>query len=315
MFSMINLIKNENMKLVHRISTWIMIGILIVIVLLAGIAMKVSTTINTNDNWKSQLEQENKAYKEAMNQSIVPESAKDTYIQTIKINEYRIQHNIPPTTDGVWDFVNSCSGIISFISLFAIIIGGGIVANEFSSGAVKLLLIRPLKRWKILLSKYFTVLCYILFMLVILFAFSFLMGGLLFSFSGASAPFLKYSGGKVIEENMILHSLAVYGLECVKLIMMVTLAFMISTVFRNSSLAIGIGIFLLFIGTLIAQLLARFTWSKYILFQNTDLSVYLKGNPPVKGMTMTFSVIVLIVYFAIFMVTSFLVFDKRDVAA
>lgn len=292
-----------------------MIGILIVIVLLAGIAMKVSTTINTNDNWKSQLEQENKAYKEAMNQSIVPESAKDTYIQTIKINEYRIQHNIPPTTDGVWDFVNSCSGIISFISLFAIIIGGGIVANEFSSGAVKLLLIRPLKRWKILLSKYFTVLCYILFMLVILFAFSFLMGGLLFSFSGASAPFLKYSGGKVIEENMILHSLAVYGLECVKLIMMVTLAFMISTVFRNSSLAIGIGIFLLFIGTLIAQLLARFTWSKYILFQNTDLSVYLKGNPPVKGMTMTFSVIVLIVYFAIFMVTSFLVFDKRDVAA
>lgn len=315
MFNMINLIKNENMKLVHRISTWIMIGILIAIVLLAGIAMKVSTTINTNDNWKSQLEQENKAYKEAMGQSIVPESAKDTYIQTIKINEYRIQHNIPPTTDGVWDFVNSCSGIISFISLFAIIIGGGIVANEFSSGAIKLLLIRPLKRWKILLSKYFIVLCYILFMLIILFAFSFLLGGILFSFSGASAPFLKYSGGKVIEENMILHSLAVYGLECVKLIMMVTLAFMISTVFRNSSLAIGIGIFLLFIGTLIAQLLARFTWSKYILFQNTDLSVYLKGNPPVKGMTMTFSVIVLIVYFAIFMVTSFLVFDKRDVAA
>lgn len=314
MFSMINLVKNENMKLVHRISTWIMIGILIIIVLLVGIAMKVSTTINTNDNWKSQLEQQNKSYEKAMDQSIVPESAKDTYTQIIKINEYRIQHNISPT-NGVWDFVNSCSGIISFISLFAIIIGGGIVANEFSSGAVKLLLIRPMKRWKILLSKYFIVLCYILFMLIILFAFSFLLGGLLFSFSGASAPFLKYSGGKVIEENMILHSLAVYGLECVKLIMMVTLAFMISTVFRNSSLAIGIGIFLLFIGTLIAQLLARFTWSKYILFQNTDLSVYLKGNPPVKGMTMTFSVIVLIVYFAIFMVTSFIVFDKRDVAA
>ena len=292
-----------------------MIGILIIIVLLAGIAMKVTTTINTNDNWKSQLEQENKAYKQAMDQSIVPESEKDTYVQAIKINEYRIQHNIPQTTNGVWDFVNSCSGIISFISLFAIIIGGGIVANEFSSGAIKLLLIRPLKRWKILLSKYFTVLCYILFMLIILFIFSFLLGGLLFSFSGASAPFLKYSGGKVIEENMILHSLAVYGLECVKLIMMVTLAFMISTVFRSSSLAIGIGIFLLFIGTLVAQLLARFAWSKYILFENTDLSVYLKGNPPVKGMTMTFSVIVLIAYFAIFMVTSFLVFNKRDVAA
>ena len=152
-------------------------------------------------------------------------------------------------------------------------------------------------------------------MLIILFIFSFLLGGLLFSFSGASAPFLKYSGGKVIEENMILHSLAVYGLECVKLIMMVTLAFMISTVFRSSSLAIGIGIFLLFIGTLVAQLIARFAWSKYILFENTDLSVYLKGNPPVKGMTMTFSVIVLIAYFAIFMVTSFLVFNKRDVAA
>lgn len=312
---MANLIKNECMKLTHRVSTWVMVGLLILIVVAAGIIIKVETTISSNSNWKAQLEQENKSYKQDMDQPIVPDSAKDTYTQNIKINEYRIEHNLPPTTNGVWDFVNSCSSVISFISLFAIIIGGGIVANEFSSGAIKLLLIRPLKRWKILLSKYLTVLCFILFMLFILFAFSFLFGGLLFSFKGAAEPFLKYSSGKVVEESMILHSIAVYGLECVKLIMMVTLAFMISTVFRSNSLAIGIGIFLLFVGNMVTALLTRFTWSKYILFQNTDLNVYINGTPPVKGMTMTFSIIVLLVYFAIFMVTAFLVFNKRDVAA
>lgn len=63
------------------------------------------------------------------------------------------------------------------------------------------------------------------------------------------------------------------------------------------------------------QVLSRFSWSKYILFANTNLKQYISGVPLVKGMTMSFSIIVLIVYFIIFNVTSLLVFNKRDVAA
>ncbi len=45
--NMINLIKNENMKLAHRISTWIMIGILIIITIISGFVYKHS---GNNDN-------------------------------------------------------------------------------------------------------------------------------------------------------------------------------------------------------------------------------------------------------------------------
>ena len=123
------------------------------------------------------------------------------------------------------------------------------------------------------------------------------------------------SGGKITEVNMIAHIVQLYGLQCISLVMMVTLAFMISTVFRNSAMAIGIGVFLLTVGNAITMLLTRYNWSKYILFANTDLNQYINGQPLVKGMTMTFSIIVLIVYFIIFNVISYLGFTKRDIVA
>ncbi|MCB2343263.1 ABC transporter permease [Clostridium estertheticum] len=202
------------------------------------------------------------------------------------------------------------------ISLFAIVMGGGIVANEFSGGTIKLLLIRPSKRWKILISKYISVLGYTLFMLLILLVVSFLVGGTLFSFKGADSPFLANVSGKITEVNMIAHILVVYGLKCISLVMMVTLAFMISTVFSNSSMAIGIGVFLLTTAPLVTQqLCSKFNWAKYILFANTDLNQYIKGKPLVEGMTMTFSITVLIVYFIIFNGIAYAVFTKRDIVA
>ncbi len=193
--------------------------------------------------------------------------------------------------------------------------GGGIVANEFSNGTIKLLLVRPSKRWKILLAKYISVLGYSLLMLIILLIVSFVVGGSLFSFEGVAVPYLANSNGQIHEVNMIAHIVGVCGLECISLIMMVTLAFMISSVFRNGAMAIGIGVFLLTVGNVITMMLARYDWSKYILFANTNLNQYIDGQPMVKGMTMTFSIIVLIVYFVIFNAISYIGFTRRDITA
>ncbi len=63
------------------------------------------------------------------------------------------------------------------------------------------------------------------------------------------------------------------------------------------------------------MLLLRYNWSKYILFANVNLNQYIDGEPLVKGMTMTFSIIVLIIYFVIFNVISYIGFTKRDIVA
>ena len=313
---LINLIRNESLKLSRSISTWIMVGVLIIIVVVAGIVIKNQNAQSSNQNWKSQLINTNNELKQSATQPGFRKEASSSINQTIQVNDYCIDHNIPPiNSDTLWGFVEGNKSIIALISLFAVIMGGGIVANEFSDGTIKLLLIRPARRWKILLAKYITVLVYTLIFLVILFIFSFILGGVLFSFQGVNLPYLNYSNGIITEQNMVSHTLGVYGLECINLIMMVSLAFMISTVFRSSSLAIGAGVFLMYAGSILTRVFSSYNWSKYILFSNTDLNQYISGSPPVQGMTMTFSIVVLIVYFVVFNVISFLGFIKRDVTA
>lgn len=97
--------------------------------------------------------------------------------------------------------------------------------------------------------------------------------------------------------------------------MMVTFVFMISSIFRNSALAIGLAIFLMFAGNQIVLFFMERDWAKYILFTNTDLRQYVNGNIPlIEGMTLGFSITVLIVYYVIFAVLSWIFFTKRDVA-
>jgi len=164
------------------------------------------------------------------------------------------------------------------------------------------------------LAKYLSVLVFALVGLLTLFVASFIIGGLFYGFSGVTQPFLAYTDGVVHEVNMMWHILTTYGYGCVSLLMMVTFAFTISTVSRNNSLAVGISIFSMFTGSILVSLLKDYSWVKYILFANTDLTQYINGIPVVSGMTMSFSLIVLAVYFVIFNATSWLVFSKRDVA-
>lgn len=304
------LLANEWIKIFKRKATLIMIGITLLLVLGTAIALHFFDTPDTNTengNWKVALTEENKSY---------TEEDSEFYKITIAENQYRIDNNLAPsTTYNVWDFMTDSVSFISFVALFTIIIAAGIIANEFSWGTIKLLLIRPITRVKILLSKYITVLLFALFMISILFVSSFLFGSIFFGFED-SQPYLAYVNGEIIERNIIVQLLIEYALESVGLLMFTTLAFMISAAFRNSSLAIGLSIFLLLSGNLITSIIASyFDWAKYLIFANINLSQYINGSSLIEGMTMTFSVIILAIYFIIFMVIAFAAFVKRDVSA
>lgn len=326
---MLNMILNETMKLLNQMSTYIMLALLIGTVIAAGFIFKYNgQTTYANEDWKAQLTQQNKDLEKVLikqNQNdalekILAQSPtggvqiKDVIEKDIKTNNYRLDHNLPPIEGRtLWGFVTQTSGLISLVSLLSIIISAGIVAGEFTTGTIKLLLIRPLKRWKVLLSKYITVLIFTFGGLLILFGASFLVGGLFYNFSGANYPYLGYIHGTVIELNMVGHIFTTYTYACVDLLMMVTFAFMISTVFRNNALAVGMSIFLLFTGNVLVSLLSKYSWVKYVLFANTDLSQYAKGAPLVEGMTMKFSLIVLSVYFVGFIAISWIFFSRSDI--
>ncbi len=314
-----NLIKNEWMKIFRRPGTFVMIAILLAAVILMGIVIKSEQNgmnFTQDNNWKQVLQEENNALKQQMAQS-QNNLEKKFFKKEIAINDYRIENDIPKKEKySIWTFVKDSSQLIILAGLFIIIISAGIVASEFNWGTIKLLLIRPINRTQILLSKYLTVLLFAIFMLAILFVFSSLLGAILFGMPDQAVPYLNYNNSQVTEQNMAVHLFIYYGLSSIDTIMLVTMAFMISSVFRNSSLAIGLSLFLLFTGAQFTALLSmKFTWTKYLLFANTDLMQYFEGTPMVEGMTISFSIMMLILYFALFQFLAFFVFKKRDVAA
>ncbi|WP_309245521.1 ABC transporter permease [Virgibacillus proomii] len=312
---MIKLIHNEQVKIYTRKSTWLMY------LILAGLIFTFAFTINyygvpnenyQGDNWRQELKEEN--------QKLTKEMKKDEFAASnnpylIEKNNYYLEHDIQPATYDAWQFVGENAGLLMVVSLLVIIIAAGIVANEFRWGTIKLLLIRPIKRSGILLSKYIAVLLFALYTLMFLFIAAWLIGAIFFGVSEIDATIVKDAKDGFTSIPLIKDIFTNYSFRLVDLLMMTTLAFMISTVFRNSSLAIGVSLFLLMSGSSIVQMLADKEWVKYILFANTDLRQYVGGNSPIiEGMTLGFSITVLIVYYVVFILTSWIVFIKRDVA-
>ena len=309
-----SLIWNEVAKIYIQKSTWIMY--IFIILLIAGVAaLSFFSDVNENeygDDWKTELEAENEALTEEMQES---EFAADFNSQQIEKNEYHIENDIKPAEYDAWQFVFENSMLSSFISLLTIIVAGGIVANEFRWGTIKQLLIRPISRSTILLSKYISVLIFALATLAFVLVLSWIAGAMLFGVQGLNPEMVLRKGGELEASTVVEEIISSYGFKLVNLFMMTTFAFMISAIFRNSALAIGTAVFLMMAGTSIVSFFADRVWVKYILFANTDLTVYTSGMGPVRDeMTMGFSILVLAVYWIILMAASWLAFTKRDVA-
>ncbi len=66
-----------------------------------------------------------------------------------------------------------------FIIVMIVMIAGTIVSEEFNKGTIKLLLVRPYSRNKILLSKFITVLIMIIFSILAIVIMELLVGGMI----------------------------------------------------------------------------------------------------------------------------------------
>ncbi len=308
---MIRLIKNEMVKMFTRKSTWAMIAFVIALTSFSSIVMY-KMAPETPENSRSYYEQQIQSSKQALETPFLPEYQKEELKKSIKINEYVLENNIS-MEPSLWEQVQENSSLISVIAIFVSVAAATIVASEFSQGTIKLLLIRPISRGKVLLSKYLAVMTFGLIMMAVLFTVSVVLSGILFGFDGAAKPFL-YIGteGNVVEVDILYKTMESYGLRSVAIIMYPTLAFMLAVVFRTNALAQGLTIVSIILGPQVATALTKYSWTKYLLFAHTDLSLILTGNP--FGVSFTFSIIILAIYFVIMNFISWFTFAKRDIA-
>lgn len=273
-----------------------------------------SMNINNIENWQ-QAEASEMAYNLSMLEDSSLSSAQREYFEgEVAISEHRLENDLPPYEyNSMQQSVIDSHIMMSVVTLFTVIIAGGIVAAEFSQGTIKMLLTRPVKRWKILSSKYLAAMLYALLLAIILFIVT-ALASLIF-YGVDEGIFLVWNGSEVVEGSFWLEGLKMAALSFASVWIIGTFAFMLGTVFRSSSLAIGLSIFLMFTGIQAVFLLSNYEIVKYYLFTHTDLTQYYTGFMPVEDITMTMSVIVLLVYFLIFMAISYFTFSKRDVAA
>ncbi|SFB04576.1 ABC-2 type transport system permease protein [Lentibacillus halodurans] len=314
MSNFLQLLMNEQIKLYLRKSTWIMyILISVLVVGLAFLSNYGAEQMETyqDENWRQTLQDENAELQKEMEQD---DMTQGWNTQQIEENNYYLDHDIQPRSYDAWQFVMENKFLLSLVSLLTIIVAAGIIANEFKWGTIKLLLIRPITRTKILASKYVSVLLFALFTLLYVLIFSWFVGALFFGINGMDPHIVLSQDEGFVYVSVIQQIIEGYGLQLITLVMMATFAFMISAIFRQSSLAIGIAIFLMLSGNAIVSFFAEYSWAKYILFANTNMDQYVNGSPMFEGMSLGFSLTVLAVYYVIFLAISWVFFTKRDVA-
>lgn len=302
-----NLVKNENMKIYRAKRTWILFVVLLGLIIGVGIYHQQNEPQVETDQWQQQAKQD-----------IKKESAgsKAAYTDSVAKLQYGLKHDINPYERNNWWFTNEVPDEMLFVvTLFVVIIVSDIVASEFSWGSIKMLMVRPHRRWSILLSKYLTSIFTVLSFSLGLFVLSWLVGGVIFGFSGFDFITLKIEANEITEKMASVHALQIYGLNVLYTVMVMTIAFMLSTIFRSGGLAIGVSIVVYYSGDAIATLLARYDWSKYVIFENIDLSAYLSHPDGVmNGMSLSFSLVVDLIYWLVFLILTGWIFMKRDIS-
>jgi ABC-2 type transport system permease protein len=288
-----------------------------------------------SSNWKSSLVAETSGLKfqaesmqEQQKSGSAPDMEKlDKTNNQIQINLYRLEHNIsinvasaslttPQGKLGFWDVFSTSSKLITIISLLIIIIAGSCIANEFSSGTIKFLLINPVKRGKILFSKYTMALSFAYLMLIFFFLMNILFGITFYGMSNLNAPYVYAANGAVHSVSGFAYIAWKYLLASVDIVVMATLAFAISSLIRSSGLAIGIGVFALLGGkTLIVFLKSalHLDWARYLIFANTDLSSIMDGTTSFAHQSVLFALIVVAIHIFVFLLTAWDGFVRREV--
>lgn len=309
-------INNEWMKLWSKKGTWAMLILTILLVIIPGIMFKVITDPETTpEQRKAANEKDIKLYQSFLDDEDMTEEDKAYFYEQKMLSEYRIEHDLPSPNAMTFDqFMSACLSIGKvFILIFVAVVAAGIVSQEFGTGTIKMLLTRPVARWKILLSKLFTSIIFGLLLYVVTIAFSALVGAILF---GTDITIdLAVVDGVIEEQSSFENYLKTLGLSFGSFFMSIFFAFMIGSIFGSSSLAVGLTLVITFMGSSVVSFLGKYEFMKYIWFAN-DLNQYAPYSiKNIEDLTLGFSIGINVVYAIIFLAVSFIYFMKRDVTA
>jgi ABC-2 type transport system permease protein len=212
-------------------------------------------------------------------------------------------------------------GYSTFIALFAVMLGGWIIASEFQQGTIRLLMIRPRTRLKILMSKYLAVLLLCMGVYAAGSLLNMITNGICFGFKDFFYPNVTVSG----PVNFFLYYLPRFLACLVPVLFGFSVAFMISVLARNTAVAIAVPIFC-FIGSVVAMPMVAYNrawnWIAWTPVPYVQINSFFAEYSTVKDMmqrgapiNITYGIVLLLVLSAVCITVAMRVFKKRDITS
>ncbi|OGO91065.1 MAG: hypothetical protein A2Y17_11960 [Clostridiales bacterium GWF2_38_85] len=171
-----------------------------------------------------------------------------------------------------------------FVAIIAVFLASSMVSGEFSTKTINMLVIRPVKRWKIITAKYIAVLITGYITMFAGMAVCIISLGINYGFTDFIYPYMFVTGETVQSVSFFLY-LAVQAMFCsISMIFLISVAFMMSTLTKNTALAVVSGIGLNIVFPLIYQIISytvknSVNWLKYTIIPYLDLSQFVgDGN-------------------------------------
>lgn len=310
---MTGLVKNELMKIFCRRLTKILLLILCIYAIGSSVVYK-SAEQSTTD-WRATAEQTVQRNKDRLELVELSPQLKADAENKLSIAQYRLDNNIPEPAPSVLSALLKTSGLVETVIIITLIIAAEIVSREYTDGTIKLLLIRPHNRGAILFSKYLAVVIFGFVALLLTIISAGVVDGFMYGIGDLRATDLFINQqGEIVQLSIFSQMIKFYLTSIFSIMSYATIAFAISTILRNSALAVGGSLFLMLCGNMMIESTSKLSWLKYLPFANSDMSLYINHLQPRPEMTMGYSIAILLIYMIVLFIISMGVFNKRDVS-
>ena len=262
--------------------------------------------LNNYSNTKKLTFEENINY-----QNIKKTFEESKYILDNKIN-YNKQNNLSYQLRTIIDDYEI------FIIIAILIEASSFVAEEFQTGTIKLLLIKPYSRGKILLSKYLAVIIFLIFITIYLIIVQLVIGSIFFGLSSLKIPVIIYNFNKecIVEYNIFLYMIIRIISKIPMLLMIITISFCFSTIINNIALSITMPLLIYIFTPSINYLITQYkiNFLKYLINVNWNFNDYLFGEIyEIKGINFNFSIIIYLSYYILVIIFTYLNFKKKNI--
>ncbi len=237
---------------------------------------------------------------------------------TIFTSKYRIEHKYDDITSNtaLGLFVDyTCVSVNVIVLIYMIVVAGNSIADEYSKGTIKLLLVRPYKRVKILLSKYIatiisTILFYIFFIVTV-----FVACGIAKGFGSYFSPVVVYDFSiQSIREMGVFSYLLINTISFIPLfLILLSLTMFIGVFIKSEALTVGVPI-VVYVISLFLNYSSTLKIMKYFPTLCWNLNEFLWGRlPTYSELTFKSSLVVCILTIIIVTLGSLSVFRSRDI--